>query len=69
MSQRGSQADQIVGNLVRSVTVENGAIHIVFLNKANGGARRAKFTGLHGQVNGLTVSYPWRQRAPVGSTR
>lgn len=30
------QADKIVGNLVRSVTVENGAIHIVFGNKANG---------------------------------
>ena len=30
------QADKIVGNLVHSVTVENGAIHIVFGNKANG---------------------------------
>ena len=30
------QADKIVGNLVRSVTVENGAIHVVFGNKANG---------------------------------
>ena len=29
------QADKIVGNLVRSVTVDNGAIHIVFGNKAN----------------------------------
>ena len=30
------QADKIVGNLVRSVTIDNGAIHIVFGNKANG---------------------------------
>jgi len=30
------QADKIVGNMVRSVTVEDGAIHIVFGNKANG---------------------------------
>ncbi len=29
------QADKIVGNLVRSVTIDNGAIHIVFGNKAN----------------------------------
>lgn len=29
------QADKIVGNMVRSVTVDNGAIHIVFGNKAN----------------------------------
>lgn len=29
------QADKIVGNLVRSVMVDNGAIHIVFGNKAN----------------------------------
>jgi len=29
------QADKIVGNLVRSVTVDSGAIHIVFGNKAN----------------------------------
>jgi len=30
------QADKIVGNLVSSMAVENGAIHIVFGNKANG---------------------------------
>ena len=29
------QADKIVGNLVRSVSIDNGAIHIVFGNKAN----------------------------------
>jgi len=28
--------DKIVGNLVRSMSVDNGAIHIVFGNKANG---------------------------------
>lgn len=29
-------ADKIVSNVVKSVTVENGAIHIVFGNRANG---------------------------------
>ena len=32
--------DKIVSNVVKSVTVENGAIHIVFGNRANGRAAR-----------------------------
>jgi type IV pilus assembly protein PilA len=37
-------ADKIVGNYVSSVTVEGGAIHVVFGNKANGAITGKKLT-------------------------
>ena len=37
-------ADRIVGNLVRAVTVEQGAIHVTFGNQANGAIRGKTLT-------------------------
>ncbi|MBC7991927.1 MAG: pilin [Rhizobacter sp.] len=47
--------DKIVSNVVKSVTVENGAIHIVFGNRANGALRGKTLTLRPGVIEDAQV--------------
>lgn len=62
------EPDKIVNNVVKSVTVENGAIHIVFGNRANGALRGKTLTLRPGVVEDApVVPVAWvcgRARAP-----
>ncbi len=49
------EPDKIVSNVVKSVTVENGAIHIVFGNRANGALRGKTLTLRPGVVEDAQV--------------
>jgi type IV pilus assembly protein PilA len=61
-------ADKIVNNMVKSVTVEGGAIHIVFGNRANGALQGKTLTLRPGVVpDEQTVPVAWvcgNARAP-----